>query len=78
MFDDLAVDPNVTYLATALADGISYSSGMVSLTPDQPTATTSINIYAVTNSPDAIRLNHAHWILESQPGAGSRRLFGRQ
>jgi mono/diheme cytochrome c family protein len=69
VFEDLAVDPNVTYLATALADGISYSSDMVSLTPDQPTATTSINIYAVTDSPDAIRINRAHWILESQPGA---------
>lgn len=68
-FEDLAVDPNVTYLATALADGISYSSGMVSLTPDQPTAATSINIYAVTDSPAAIRINRAHWILESQPGA---------
>lgn len=68
-FEDLAVDPNVTYLATALADGISYSSGMVSLTPDQPTAATSVNIYAVTDSPDAIRINRAHWILESQPGA---------
>ncbi len=68
-FTDLAVDPNITYLATALADGISYSSGMVSLTPEQPTATTNVTIYAVTDSPDAIRINRAHWILESQPGA---------
>lgn len=68
-FDALAVDPNVTYLATARADGVSYSSGMVSLSPDQPTASTSINVYAVTDNPDAIRINRAHWILEPQPGA---------
>lgn len=68
-FADLAVDPNITYLATVLADGISYSSSMLSLSPDQPTAATSVTIYAVTDSPDAIRINRAHWILESQPGA---------
>lgn len=69
VFEDLAVDPSVTYIATALVDGIRYSSGMVSLTPEQPTAETSVTIYGVTDSPDAIRINRAHWILESQPGA---------
>lgn len=69
LFENLAVDPNLTYLATTVADGVSYSSGMVNLTAEAPRAEASINVYGVTDNPDAIRFNRVHWILDTQPGA---------
>ncbi len=69
VFENLGISPDLAYLATVVADGISYSSQLVQLSPDQPTAGTNVNIYGVTDSPDAIRVNRLHWILDSQPGA---------
>jgi mono/diheme cytochrome c family protein len=69
MFQKLAVDPNLTYLATVLVEGVSYSGGMVNLSAEQPAAETSVEIYGVTDSPADIRINRAHWIIDSQPGA---------
>ncbi|HQY91022.1 c-type cytochrome [Caldilinea sp.] len=68
-FQELAVDPNLTYLVTVLAEGVSYSSGMVNLTPDQPVADTSIDVFGTTDSPGDLRINRVHWILDAQPGA---------
>ncbi len=69
VFEKLAVDPNLTYLATVSVEGISYSGGMVNLTAEQPAAETSVDVYGVTDSPADIRINRAHWIIDSQPGA---------
>jgi len=69
VFTNLATSPDLTYIATVLAAGVSYSSDMVSLTPEAPAAEVSIDVYGATDSPDAIRFNRVHWILESQPGA---------
>lgn len=69
VFENLGVSPDLAYLATVVADGISYSSQLVQLSPDQPAGGTNINIYGVTDSPENIRVNRLHWILDSQPGA---------
>ncbi|MFO7633156.1 MAG: c-type cytochrome [Caldilinea sp.] len=69
VFENLAVDPNLVYLATVVADGLSYSSAMVGLTPEQSQADATVTVYGVTESPENIRINRAHWILDTQPGA---------
>ncbi len=69
VFENLGTSSDLAYLATVVADGISYSSQLVQLSAEQPTAGTNVNIYGVTESPDNIRVNRLHWILDSQPGA---------
>ena len=69
VFENLGISPDIAYLATVVADGISYSSQLVGLTAEQPAAEAAVNIYGVTDSPADIRVNRLHWILDSQPGA---------
>lgn len=68
IFENLTVDPNLVYLASVVADGLSYSSAMLSLTPERSVASATITIYGATDSPENIRINRAHWIIDSQPG----------
>jgi mono/diheme cytochrome c family protein len=69
IFENLTVDPNLVYLASVVADGLSYSSAMLSLTPERSATSATITIYGATDSPENIRINRAHWIIDSQPGA---------
>jgi mono/diheme cytochrome c family protein len=68
-FTDLSVDPALLYLATVQTDEGTYSSAMVSLSAEERTAEIPITLYGTTDSPEAVRINQAHWILEAQPGA---------
>jgi len=67
-FGELAVDPNTAYLASVSVDGISYSSPILTLTAAEPTTDTDITIYERSDDPSGIRIERAHWIMESQPG----------
>jgi len=69
LFENLAVDPNLVYLVTVVADDITYSSSMISLTPERSQADAPVTVYGVTDNPEAIRFNRVHWILDAQPGA---------
>lgn len=69
VFEGLSVDPNIVYLASVASEGLSYSSAMLSLTPDKSSTDATITIYGATDSPANIRINRAHWILDVQPGA---------
>ncbi len=69
VFEGLAVDPNIVYLASVASDGLTYSSAMLSLTPERSTTSATITIYGATDSAENIRINLAHWILDAQPGA---------
>jgi len=68
-FTDLSVDPALRYLASVQTTEGTYSSAMVSLSAEARTAELSIPLYGTTDSPEAVRINQAHWILEAQPGA---------
>ncbi len=68
-FTDLATDANLVYLASTSADGIRYSSPIVRLSADAPSAETTITVYATTTDPNTIRIDRGHWIIDSQPGA---------
>lgn len=68
-FTDLAVDPNIAYLASASARDINYSSPVLNLSPEESSAETTITIYEPTNDASGINVDRAHWIIESQPGA---------
>lgn len=69
LFENLTVDPNLIYMVTVVANGITHSSSMISLTPEQNQVDTSVTVFGVTDSPENIRVNRAHWIVEVQPGA---------
>jgi len=69
IFENLGLSPDLAYLVTVVADGVSYSSPLMQLNADQPAAAANVNIYGVTESPEAVRINRLHWILDSQPGA---------
>ena len=69
VFENLSVDPNLVYLASVAAEGLNYSSAMLTLSPERSTTSAAITIYGATDSPEDIRINRAHWILDAQPGA---------
>ncbi|MBW7882977.1 MAG: cytochrome c [Caldilineaceae bacterium] len=68
-FRELALDPDIAYLASTVTGGISYSSDFISLSPDAAQAETTIAVYEGTTDPSALRVNRSHLILDSQPGA---------
>jgi mono/diheme cytochrome c family protein len=68
-FEGLATDPNINYLATVAADGISYSSDFLNLSPITTTLQAQVAVYATTEDPADIRINSSHWIVDQQPGA---------
>ncbi|GIV75664.1 MAG: hypothetical protein KatS3mg050_0058 [Litorilinea sp.] len=68
-FSDLAVGPEVVYLASASTAGITYSSPVLALTEEQPAQETTITLYATTDDPTGVRIDRAHWIIDFQPGA---------
>lgn len=69
LFENLTVDPNLIYMITVVANGITHSSSMISLTPEQSQVDTSVTVFGVTDSPEDIRINRGHWIIDVQPGA---------
>ncbi len=68
-FEKLGVDPNINYIASAPASGATYSGPIVKLSAEQPSASTTITVYEPTNDPSGVRIERAHWIVDSQPGA---------
>ena len=68
-FENLAVNPEITYIASASLEGMSYSSDLISLSPESPTATAGISVYETTDDPSSLRISRLHWIVDSQPGA---------
>jgi hypothetical protein len=68
-FTDLAADDSVVYLASLGYGRISYSSPIVGLTADAPSAETTIQVFETTDDPATIRIDRAHWIVDYQPGA---------
>lgn len=68
-FEQLATDPSIVYMASVTSDGISYSSPILSLSPQTSTLTTTVSIFGQTDDPSGIMIDRAHWILDSQPGA---------
>lgn len=68
-FPALATDSNVVYLASTAAQGVSYSSPILTLTGNNPTVDTTIQIYEPTTDDSNIAIDRAHWIIDSQPGA---------
>lgn len=69
VFDGLDVNPELVYLATVVVDGLTYSSPLVTLTPELPQAEAPITVYGVTDDPSGIRLSRVHWIVDVRPGA---------
>ena len=69
MFTDLAADESVAYLASLGYGGIRYSSPIITLTADAPSAETALTVYETTDDPATIRIDRAHWIVDYQPGA---------
>ncbi len=67
-FTDLAVGEDIVYLATVAMEEIRYSSPIVRLTETEPQTTTDIVVYATTAEPPGLRVDRAHWIVDSQPG----------
>ena len=68
-FRDLATDSSIVYFASSPSGGISYSSPVLTLSPEQPELETSIRIYESTDDPGGIGIDRLHWIIDSQPGA---------
>lgn len=78
-FEELATDPNINYLATVAADGISYSSDFLVLSPVTRTLEAQVAVFAVTDDAQNVRINRSHWIIDQQPGAilgGAIYIFG--
>ncbi len=78
-FENLATDPNINYLATVAANGISYSTDFLTLSPLTRTLQTELAVYATTEDPSGITINRSHWIVDQQPGAilgGAIYIFG--
>jgi len=69
VFDGLDVNPELVYLATVVVDDLTYSSPLMTLTPEQPQAEAPITVYGVTDDPSGIRLSRVHWIVDVRPGA---------
>jgi mono/diheme cytochrome c family protein len=68
-FSGLSTVPDVAYLASVVADGISYSSDFLTLSTITRTVETTLPIYATTDDPSGLRINRSHWIVDQQPGA---------
>lgn len=68
-FPDLATDPSIVYFASSPSGGVSFSSPVLTLTPEQPQVETTIRIYESTDDPSGIKIDRLHWIIDSQPGA---------
>lgn len=68
-FTDLAVEANISYLASIEVENVRYTSPLVMLTNEATEANTSISIYATTTEPTDIRIDRTDWIIDNQPGA---------
>lgn len=68
-FEQLDTDPNIAYLASVVADGISYSSDFMALSPITPTLETTLAVYGTTDDPSGVHVDRSHWIIDQQPGA---------
>ena len=69
VFTDLAVDPNLVYLASTVVGGVRYSGPIVTLTSEASTVEISLAVYETTDDPGEITVNRADWIIDDQPGA---------
>lgn len=68
-FENLALDPNLNYIASLAAGGTSYSSNFITLSPSTQTVQTAITVYDTTTDPSAISMERLHWIVEIEQGA---------
>ncbi len=68
-FNELALDPNLNYIASVAAGGANYSSNFITLSPVTQTVQTSITVFDTTNDPTVISIARLHWILEIEQGA---------
>jgi mono/diheme cytochrome c family protein len=69
VFDDLALDPNLNYIASVASGGASYSSNFMSLSPVTPTVQTEITVFGTTTDATVISIARLHWIVEIEQGA---------
>ncbi len=69
VFDELAVNPEITYIASTSMDGMSYSSDLINLSPEGAEASAEIAVYETTDDPAGLRISRVHWIVDTQPGA---------
>lgn len=68
-FANLAVDPNLVYLASVAWGGIRYSSPVVALNAETPASETNIIVYESTTQAPEMTIDRVHWIIDDQPGA---------
>jgi mono/diheme cytochrome c family protein len=68
-FDQLATNPEITYIASTSLDGMSYSSDLLTLSAEQPAVVAEIAVYESTDDPAGLRISRLHWIVDTQPGA---------
>ncbi|MCC6454550.1 MAG: c-type cytochrome [Caldilineaceae bacterium] len=68
-FTNLAVDPTISYLASAVVEDVRYGSPIVNLTSEATEGETGITVYATTDEPGEIRIDRTDWIIDNEPGA---------
>ena len=68
-FNDLALDPNLNYIASVAAGGANYSSNFISLSPISPTVQTEITVFDTTTDASVVSIERLHWIVEIEQGA---------
>jgi len=68
-FNQLALDPNLNYIASVAAGGTNYSSNFITLSPITPTVETEIRVFDTTTDATVVSIARLHWIIEVEQGA---------
>lgn len=63
-FDGLNTDPSWFYLARLRYAGVPYSSGVVTLTQEQPAAQIPISVWETTTDASVLAVERVHWFIE--------------
>jgi mono/diheme cytochrome c family protein len=69
LFDQLATEGGVVYLASTEYDGIRYNSDIISLSSLTPTQSITLPVYETSADGRAVHISRANWLVDFEPGA---------
>lgn len=68
LFDNLAADASVAYVATTSYANMRYNSTIYQLDPLTPTGGITLPVYEITDDDSALHIEQANWLIDLEPG----------
>lgn len=68
-FEELSTNTGVIYIAESQYGGVTFSSDLVELSTDSPSAEIDVPVYEATDDDSGIYISRGNWIIDAQPGS---------